>query len=134
PQAIFLSDASVAENIAFGVALPDIDPARLEAVSRVAQIHEHVLSLPDGYRSAVGERGVRLSGGQRPGVGIARARYKSCDVLVLDEATSPLDDATEQLVMAGIAENAANMTVIMIAHRLTTLKSCDRIIRLDAGH
>lgn len=134
PQTIFLSDASVAENIAFGVALPDIDQVRLESVARIAQIHEHVLTLPDGYRTPVGERGVRLSGGQRQRVGIARALYKGVDVLVLDEATSALDDATEQLVIAGIADNAANMTVVMIAHRLTTLKGCDRIVSLDAGH
>jgi ABC-type multidrug transport system fused ATPase/permease subunit len=134
PQSIFLSDASVAENIAFGVALSDVDQARVEAVARIAQIHEHVLTLPDGYRTPVGERGVRLSGGQRQRVGIARALYKGCDVLVLDEATSALDDATEQLVMAGVAESAADMTVIMIAHRLTTLRSCGRIISLDAGH
>jgi ABC-type multidrug transport system fused ATPase/permease subunit len=133
PQSIFLSDASVAENIAFGVSPSAIDPTRLEAVSKIAQIHEHVLTLPDGYQTTVGERGVRLSGGQRQRVGIARALYKGADVLVLDEATSALDDATEARVMSALDDMADDLTVIMIAHRLTTLKSCDRIVRLEQG-
>lgn len=133
PQSIFLSDASVAENIAFGVSSGAIDMARLEAVSRIAQIHDHVKTLPDGYQTMVGERGVRLSGGQRQRVGIARALYKGVDVLVLDEATSALDDATEDRVMNALDGMADDRTVIMIAHRLTTLKNCDRIVTLDAG-
>src|SRR5690606_25276847 len=92
-----------------------------------------VLTLPDGYQTRVGERGVRLSGGQRQRVGIARALYKGVDVLVLDEATSALDEATEQRVMAGISETTAELTVITIAHRVTTMRSCARIIELARG-
>ncbi|SFN31800.1 ABC transporter ATP-binding protein [Dokdonella immobilis] len=133
PQSIFLSDASVAENIAFGTPPNKIDQARLEAVSRIAQIHDHVCSLAEGYQTPVGERGVRLSGGQRQRIGIARALYKGVDVLVLDEATSALDDATEDRVMSGLGEMAGDMTMIMIAHRLTTLRNCDRIVHLAKG-
>lgn len=133
PQSIYLSDASIAENIAFGVERKKIDQARVEEAAKAAQIHEHVASLPDGYLTAVGERGVRLSGGQRQRIGIARALYKGSDVLVLDEATSALDDETEQRVMAGIAESAKDTTVIMIAHRLTTMRDCDRIVCLARG-
>jgi ATP-binding cassette, subfamily B, bacterial PglK len=133
PQSIFLSDATVAENIAFGVPLQQIDQARLETVSRIAQIDEHVRTLPEGYLTPVGERGVRLSGGQRQRIGMARALYKGVDVLVLDEATSALDDATESRLMHALHEMAGDMTVIMIAHRLTTLKSCDRIVHLERG-
>lgn len=133
PQSIYLSDASIAENIAFGVPAKQIDVARLESTAHAAQIHEHVMSLPRGYGTTVGERGVRLSGGQRQRIGIARALYKGADVLVLDEATSALDDQTEARVMRGIAEMGPGITVIMIAHRLHTMKACDRIVRLDAG-
>jgi ATP-binding cassette subfamily B protein len=133
PQSIYLSDATIAENIAFGIELKKIDETRLEAAARAAQIHEHVLSLPRAYHTAVGERGVRLSGGQRQRIGIARALYKRAAVLVLDEATSALDDDTERRVMQGLAEAAAGTTVIMIAHRLTTMRNCDRIIELEHG-
>jgi ATP-binding cassette subfamily B protein len=133
PQSIYLSDASIAENIAFGCAPAEIDSERLEAVARIACIHEHVAALPQGYATVVGERGVRLSGGQRQRIGIARALYKQVDVLVLDEATSALDDQTEREVMRGIFAAAADTTVIMIAHRLTTLRDCDRILHLGSG-
>src|SRR5690606_2985349 len=130
---IFLSDATIAENIAFGVGTGHIDQRRLEQAAQAAQIHEHVASLPDGYLTQVGERGVRLSGGQRQRIGIARALYRGADVLVLDEATSALDDETEARVMEGIEAVAAGTTVIMIAHRLSTMRNCNRIIRLEKG-
>lgn len=133
PQSIYLSDASVAENIAFGVAARKIDLARVERAARAAGIHDHIASLPEGYRTPVGERGIRLSGGQRQRLGIARALYKDVDVLVLDEATSALDDKTEARVMAAIGELANDMTVIMIAHRVSTMRWCDRIIEIDRG-
>ena len=133
PQSIYLSDASIAENIAFGIEAGKIDRSRLERAARAAQIHDHVASLPEGYSTPVGERGVRLSGGQRQRIGIARALYKGADVLVLDEATSALDDEIEKRVMAGISESSSGTTVIMIAHRLTTMRACDRIIRLHRG-
>jgi ATP-binding cassette subfamily B protein len=133
PQSIFLSDATIAENIAFGVEPKKIDQARMEGAARAAQIHDHVAALPDGYRTMVGERGVRLSGGQRQRIGIARALYKGAPVLVLDEATSALDDETERRVMEGIMHSATATTVVMIAHRLTTMRDCDRIVRLARG-
>jgi ATP-binding cassette subfamily B protein len=134
PQSIYLSDASVAENIAFGVVARRIDQARVERAAKAAGIHDHIASLPEGYLTPVGERGIRLSGGQRQRLGIARALYKDVDVLVLDEATSALDDETEARVMAAIGELASDMTVIMIAHRLSTMRWCDRIIEIDHGH
>lgn len=133
PQSIFLSDASIAENIAFGNDLSKIDHVRMEVAARAAQIHNHVMTLEQKYLTPVGERGVRLSGGQRQRIGIARALYKGVDVLVLDEATSALDDDTEQRVMNGIAEIATDMTVIMVAHRLTTMRDCKKILRLEKG-
>ena len=133
PQSIYLSDSSIAENIAFGVDASKLDMAKVEQAARAAQIHDHIATLPAGYQTLVGERGVRLSGGQRQRIGIARALYKQVDVLVLDEATSALDDATEARVMEAIARWTGNMTVIMIAHRLTTMQWCDRIIEMDQG-
>lgn len=133
PQAIYLSDATIAENIAFGVEAGKIDRPRMENAARAAQIHDHVATLPKGYDTTVGERGVRLSGGQRQRIGIARALYKGAPVLVLDEATSALDDETERKVMAGILDSTAATTLIMIAHRLTTMRDCDRIIELRHG-
>lgn len=133
PQTIFLTDASLMENIAFAVAPADIGRERVEAAARAAQIHNHIESLPDRYRTRAGERGIKLSGGQRQRIGIARALYRRAEVLVLDEATSALDDATEERVMRGIDEAASDITVIVIAHRLSTLKGCDRILELERG-
>ncbi|QJW84100.1 ABC transporter ATP-binding protein [Ramlibacter terrae] len=133
PQSIYLSDATIAENIAFGLPPAKIDQARLQRAAATAQIHEHIRGLPDGYATVVGERGARLSGGQRQRIGIARALYKQADVLVLDEATSALDDDTEARLMDALIEVARETTVIMIAHRLTTMKRCDRIVHLERG-
>jgi ABC-type multidrug transport system fused ATPase/permease subunit len=133
PQTIFLTDASLMENIAFAVAPGRIDRSRVEAAAQAAQIHNHIVSLPEGYQTRAGERGVKLSGGQRQRIGIARALYRQADVLVLDEATSALDDVTEERVMRGIDAIARDVTVIVIAHRLSTLKGCDRILQLERG-
>lgn len=134
PQEIFLTDASIAKNIAMGVPDSKIDYRKVEDAARAAQIHEFVLKeLPDGYDTLVGERGVRLSGGQRQRVGIARAMYHEAEFLVFDEATSALDNATERDVMTAIEDLPGNRTVLIIAHRLTTVQSCDRILVLDSG-
>jgi ATP-binding cassette subfamily B protein len=133
PQTIFLSDASLMENIAFAVTPADIDRQRVEAAAKAAQIHNHVDSLPDRYQTRAGERGIKLSGGQRQRIGIARDLYRWADVLVLDEATSALDDRTEEMVMRGIDAITRDITIIVIAHRLSTLKGCDRIIQLERG-
>lgn len=133
PQAIYLSDASIAENIAFGSERGEIDMARVIAAAQRAQIDSYIQQLPEGYETEVGERGVRLSGGQRQRIGLARAFYKNADVLILDEATSALDDATEKQVMNAIAEIDGDITVLIIAHRLTTLKNCDLIVQLEKG-
>ena len=132
PQTIFLADDSVAANIAFGRE-GSIDMARVEDAARRACIHDTVANLPDGYRTVVGERGIRLSGGQRQRIGIARALYKRADVLILDEATSALDDATEAAIMDALEGVGRDLTIVMIAHRLTTLKNCDRLYRLENG-
>ncbi|CAK8715075.1 ATP-binding cassette, subfamily B [Candidatus Electrothrix gigas] len=132
-QTIFLSDGSLLENIAFGVPVEDIDKEQVEKAARLAQIHDFIETLPDGYQTLIGERGVRLSGGQRQRIGIARALYKEASVLVLDEATSALDNATEQAVMAAIDSLDDSLTVLMIAHRLSTLERCDKIVKLDKG-
>lgn len=132
PQAIFLSDASIAENIAFGVPPDRIDPARVRRAAAQAQLASFIQTLPQQYDTAVGERGVRLSGGQRQRIGIARALYKQADVLILDEASSALDDATERAVMKALSELGCEITVLMIAHRLSTLSQCDAILVLEA--
>ena len=121
-QAIFLADGSMLENIAFGIPAAQIDIEQVKKAARLAQIHEFIDGLPDGYQTLVGERGVRLSGGQRQRIGIARALYKKAEVLVLDEATSALDDTTEKAVMAAIDSLDESLTVLIIAHRLSTLR------------
>lgn len=133
PQTIYLADASVAENIAFGIPASEIDMDRVILAARQAQIAEFIESRPDGYHGRVGERGGRLSGGQRQRIGIARALYKQASVLVFDEATSSLDNTTEQAVMDAIEGVSRDVTILMIAHRLTTLKRCDVILQLDHG-
>lgn len=133
PQNIYLSDASIAENIAFGIPMHEIDMERVRQVARQARIAEFIESTCQGYEALVGERGVRLSGGQRQRIGIARALYKQVTLLVLDEATSALDNATESEVMEAVDALDRELTIVMVAHRLTTVKNCDMIIELDGG-
>jgi ATP-binding cassette subfamily B protein len=133
PQAIFLADSGFAENIAFGVERDSIDIERVREAARQAQLDDFICSCPLGYATRVGERGVRISGGQRQRIGIARALYRRATVLVFDEATSSLDSETEASVMQAIDALEKDLTIILIAHRLTTLKGCDVIYRLDAG-
>jgi len=133
PQNIFLADASLAENIAFGVIPSAIDMARVRTAACQAQIAEFIETRPEGYGAKVGERGVRLSGGQRQRIGIARALYKRASVLVFDEATSALDNATEQSVMDAIGGLDRELTILLIAHRLTTVRRCDVIVEIDHG-
>jgi ABC-type multidrug transport system fused ATPase/permease subunit len=133
PQSIFLADSSIAENIAFGIPKEAIDLARVRQAAEQAQIAGFVESSPEGYDTYVGERGIRLSGGQRQRIGIARALYKQASVIVLDEATSALDTATEDAVMAAIEGLSRELTIVMIAHRLSTVSRCDRVIRLKHG-
>ncbi|MDB4379549.1 ABC transporter ATP-binding protein/permease [bacterium] len=133
PQNIFLSDNSIAENIAFGIPKKDIDLDRLFLAARQAQISGFIESIPGDYSTLVGERGVRLSGGQRQRIGIARALYKQANIIILDEATSALDSSTEDEVMKCLDGLSDELTVIMIAHRLSTLSSCDRIFKLSQG-
>ncbi len=133
PQSIFLADSSIAENIAFGVQPEKIDLARVKQAAEQAQIAKFIESIPESYRTFVGERGIRLSGGQRQRIGIARALYKQAHVLVFDEATSALDTTTEQALMESIKNLSKDLTIVMIAHRLSTLELCDRVIRLDQG-
>lgn len=133
PQSIFLSDASIAENIALGRPISEIDMRLVREAARKAQLADFIETLPGSYDSSVGERGVRLSGGQQQRLGIARALYKAADVIVLDEATSALDSETEAAVMTAIYASKRNVTMFVIAHRLTTLRHCDRIIELCDG-
>jgi ABC-type multidrug transport system fused ATPase/permease subunit len=131
PQAIFLADSSIEENIAFGVPKDKIDHQRIKLAAQQAQIAETIENWPKKYQTFVGERGIRLSGGQRQRIGIARALYKQADVIIFDEATSALDSETEQAVMHAIEGLSKDLTVLIIAHRLTTLKNCTQIIELD---
>lgn len=133
PQSIYLTDATVAENIAFGVPRDAIDLQRVQQAARQAQIAEFIESRFEGYNAFVGERGVRLSGGQRQRIGIARALYKQASVLVFDEATSALDNTTEQSVMDAIDGLNRDLTILLIAHRLTTVRRCDTIVELEHG-
>jgi ATP-binding cassette, subfamily B, bacterial PglK len=133
PQAIFLADGSIAENIAFGRSGEAIDADRIREAARLAELDAFIAGLPQGYDTFVGERGVRLSGGQRQRIGIARALYKQARVLVLDEATSALDEATEAAVMKAVDQLPRELTLVIVAHRLSTLRLCEQIVRLEAG-
>ena len=133
PQVIFLADSSIEENIAFGIPKDEIDSKRVKQVAKQAQISDIIESWPKQYQTFVGERGVRLSGGQRQRIGIARALYKRADVIIFDEATSALDSETEEAVMQAIEGLSKGLTLLIIAHRLTTLKNCTQIVELDAG-
>ena len=133
PQSIYLADTTLAENIAFGVPPDSIDLDRVQQAARQAQIADFIESSPEGYQAYVEERGIRLSGGQRQRIGIARALYKQASVLVFDEATSALDNATEQSVMDAIEGLNRDLTILLIAHRLTTVRRCDTIVELEHG-
>ena len=133
PQAIFLADSSVEENIAFGVPKEKIDHQRVRDAAQQAQIADSIETWPMQYQTFVGERGIRLSGGQRQRIGIARALYKKADVIIFDEATSALDNETEQAVMQAIEGLSQDLTLLIIAHRLTTLKNCTQIVELGDG-
>jgi ABC-type multidrug transport system fused ATPase/permease subunit len=134
PQQIYLADDTVAANIAFGLQEKDIDQAAVEGAAKIANLHDFVVNeLPQQYQTTVGERGVRLSGGQRQRIGIARALYHNPQVLILDEATSALDNLTEQAVMQAVHNLRHEITIILIAHRLSTVKACDTIFLLEKG-
>ncbi len=133
PQQVFLANASIAENIAFGLPINSIDRNAVEEAARLAQAEEFVRELPLGLDTLVGERGIRLSGGQRQRLGIARALYQNPDILVFDEATSALDGMTEDAVMDAIHALSGSRSVILIAHRLRTVEACDRIVVLEKG-
>ena len=134
PQQIYLADNSVAANIAFGVDAKDVDQQAVERAAKIANLHEFVVNnLPQSYATTVGELGTRLSGGQRQRIGIARALYHNPQLLVLDEATSALDNLTEQAVIEAVNNLSNKITIIMIAHRLSTVRQCDQIYLLDRG-
>jgi ABC-type bacteriocin/lantibiotic exporter with double-glycine peptidase domain len=128
-----LFDASLAENIALATAIDEIDFSRLEEAVRLSQLDELVRTLPNAYAEIIGERGVRLSGGQRQRVGIARALYRRTSVLILDEATNALDGMTENEIMSTLETLRGAQTVILIAHRLRTVRACDLIFEIDNG-
>ncbi len=133
PQHIYLSDSTLAENIAFGLPAKEIDFNQVRRAARLAQIADFIEGLPTGYETYVGERGIRLSGGQRQRIGIARALYRQASVIVFDEATSALDNTTEREVMSAIESLDGELTIILIAHRLTTLQKCSQIFELSQG-
>jgi ATP-binding cassette, subfamily B, bacterial PglK len=133
PQHIFLCDDTIGHNIAFGLPESEIDMASVERAARIANLHDFVMELSDGYQTVVGDRGVRLSGGQRQRIGIARALYHDPSVLILDEATSALDGITEDAVMGALKALAGEKTIILVAHRLSTVKNCDVIYLFEQG-
>jgi ABC-type multidrug transport system fused ATPase/permease subunit len=133
PQVIYLSDNTITENIAFGVPKDEIQIQNVYDAAQKAQIADVIKSWEEGFNTVVGERGVRLSGGQRQRIGIARALYKNADVIVFDEATSALDNITEKNVMDSIKMLGSELTIIIVAHRLTTLSNCDKIVELKNG-
>jgi ABC-type multidrug transport system fused ATPase/permease subunit len=134
PQNIYLSDDTIASNIAFGIETKNINLNAVEKASKIANLHNFIINeLPYGYQTQIGERGIRLSGGQRQRIGIARALYNSPKLLILDEATSALDNLTENGVMDAINNLGNDITIIIIAHRLSTVKNCDKIFLMDKG-
>lgn len=132
PQSIYLSDTTIEENIAFGLPKEQIDQSLVKKAANQAQISELIESWPESYQTYIGERGIRLSGGQRQRIGIARALYKRSKILILDEATSALDSETEEAVMNGIETLDEDITILIIAHRLTTLELCDKVFDLPS--
>ena len=133
PQSIFLSEGSIAENIAFGIPADEIDYDQVMKAISLAHLTELVEELPEGINTKVGERGVQLSGGQRQRIGIARALYNEADILIFDEATSALDGITEKIIMDAIHDFTGQKTIIMIAHRLKTVQKCDTIYLMEKG-
>jgi ABC-type bacteriocin/lantibiotic exporter with double-glycine peptidase domain len=133
PQSIFLADTTIARNIAFGCADEEIDKERVRDAANQAQIGEFIEGLQDGYETRVGERGIWLSGGQRQRIGIARALYKRASVLILDEATSALDNTTEAAIIQSLEQLDRTLTIIIVAHRLTTIANCDVLVQLERG-
>ncbi len=134
PQHIYLSDDSIIANIAFGIEPKDINHATVEKVSKISNLHDFIIDeLPEKYQTTIGERGVRLSGGQRQRIGIARALYHNPNVLILDEATSALDNQTEKAVIDAVSNLGKSITIILIAHRLSTVKNCDKVYLFEKG-
>ena len=133
PQDIFISDEDIASNIAFGEKKEEINLEKVISSSKVANLHNFVDKLPHGYLTRIGERGVRLSGGQKQRIGIPRAIYNNPSVLILDEATSSLDNLTEKNVMRAVDNLNRKMTIIIVAHRLSTVKNCDQIYFFKNG-
>jgi ABC-type bacteriocin/lantibiotic exporter with double-glycine peptidase domain len=135
PQHNYLADQSIAANIAFGINSKDINQDSVEKASKIANLHKFVINeLPKQYQTIIGERGVRLSGGQRQRIGIARALYHNPKVLILDEATSALDNKTEKTIMDAVKNLSKRITVILVAHRLNAVKSCDIIVQFKKGN
>ncbi len=134
PQSIYLSDDSIANNIAFALSRDEVDMQEVKVVAKIAKIDDFIESLPNQYETVIGERGVRLSGGQRQRIGIARALYHNPSVLVLDEATSALDSSTESSVMDAVESLSHKKTIILIAHRMDTIKNCDEVYSLINGN
>jgi len=133
PQSVFLTDDTIEKNIAFGVEESEIDHSRVVEVAKLAAIHSHIKSLDLNYKTIVGERGVSLSGGQQQRIGLARALYNNPTILVLDEATSSLDSLTESYIIDSVKKISGQMTILIIAHRQTTLRDCDIIHKLENG-
>ena len=133
PQSIYLTDDTLRRNVAFGLPGDEIDASAVQRAIRAAQLEEFVADLPDGLDTIVGERGIRLSGGQRQRIGIARALYHDPAVLVLDEATSALDAATERGVMQSVTALHGTKTILIVAHRMSTVEHCDRLYRMHKG-
>lgn len=134
PQAIYLTDGTISENIAFGMASENIDYKRVYEAAAKAQLLPFIEGLAENFETHVGERGVKLSGGQKQRIGIARALYKNADVFIFDEATSALDDSTESEVMESIQGYGPELTILIIAHRLSTLEMCETVYQLDGGN
>ena len=133
PQEIFLTDGSILENIAFGISHDKINFNRVYTAAKQAQIFELIQAFPQGFNTLVGERGIRISGGQRQRIGIARALYKSAEIIILDESTSALDSETEKSLMQSIDMIDSTITIIIVAHRITTLRNCSKIIEIGGG-
>ena len=134
PQDVYLSDNTITANIAFGITPNEVDQASVEKACKIANIHNFIIQeLPEKYQTKIGERGIRLSGGQKQRIGIARALYHNPNILIFDEATSSLDNQTELAVMDAVNNLSKNITIILIAHRLSTVKKCDNIFFIEKG-